>query len=64
MNGTARALEGITCGMKDEHGLAGWTLAEGSVLLKDNKFAKSDPLGEFLQDAGAILHIQTTVPEF
>ena len=63
-SGTARALEGITVGMKDEHGLAGWTITEGSTLLKDNKLAKADPIGQFLHEAGAILHIQTTVPEF
>ena len=63
-NGTARALEGITCGMKDEHGLKGWPFTQGSVLYKDTTFAETDPMAEFLEAAGAIMHIQTTVPEF
>ncbi|MEM8884720.1 MAG: amidase [Planctomycetota bacterium] len=62
--GKARALEGITCGVKDEHGLKGWTMTQGSKLYKDNKLAESDPMAEFLSGAGAILHVQTTVPEF
>ncbi|MGI9520927.1 MAG: amidase [Hyphomicrobiaceae bacterium] len=63
-NGTARALEGITVGVKDEHGLGGWTMTEGSVIKKDNKLKANDALGDFLINAGAVLHIQTTVPEF
>lgn len=35
-NGTARPLEGITVGLKDEHHDAGWTVTRGSILLKDN----------------------------
>jgi len=63
-NGTARPLEGITCGVKDEHGMAGWTMTQGSLLFRDSKLAETDPMAEFLTAAGAILHIQTTVPEF
>ena len=36
-NGTARPLEGITVGIKDEHHDKGWVVTRGSVLLKDNR---------------------------
>lgn len=62
--GTARSLEGITVGMKDEHGIKGWIVTQGSNIFKDAKLAETDPIAEKLLDAGAVLHIQTTVPEF
>ncbi|MGB3306564.1 MAG: amidase [Thermomicrobiales bacterium] len=61
--GTARPLEGITVACKDEHGIAGWTVTSGSVSLKDNVVKKNHPLVNQLLDDGAVLHIQTTVPE-
>ncbi len=36
MNGTARPLEGITCGVKDEHHDEGWIVTMGSNLFKDD----------------------------
>lgn len=63
-NGTARPLEGITVAVKDEHGMKGWVMTQGSVLLKNNRLKETDPMAERLSKAGAILHIQTTVPEF
>ena len=64
MNGNARALEGITVGMKDEHGPAGWTITQGSKLLKDNRTDQNDPVADKLLEAGAVMPIQTTAPEF
>ncbi|MGI9518735.1 MAG: amidase family protein, partial [Pirellulaceae bacterium] len=63
-NGTARELEGITVGIKDEHHDEGWIVTRGSVLLKDNKMDHADPIVTKLKLAGAVLPIQTTVPEF
>ena len=63
-NGSARALEGITVGVKDEHGKAGWIVTEASKTKANNRLDEDDPLAQRLLEAGAILHIQTTVPEF
>ena len=63
-NSTARELEGITVGVKDEHHDKGWVITRGSVLLKDNKMDHADPIVTKLKRAGAVLPIQTTVPEF
>ncbi|MFC4993863.1 amidase [Rubritalea tangerina] len=63
-SGNPRALEGITVGIKDEHHDTGWIVTRGSVLLKDAKMDHADPIVTKLKEAGAILHIQTTVPEF
>ena len=63
-SGTARALEGITVGVKDEHHDKGWTITRGSLLLKDNVTDHVDPIVSKLKAAGAVLPIQTTVPEF
>ena len=64
MKGFARALEGITVGIKDEHHDAGWIVTEGSKILKDNKMDHADPIVTKLKAAGAVMPIQTTVPEF
>ena len=64
MNGTARPLEGITVGIKDEHHDAGWIVTQGSILNKDNRQDSADPIVTKLKAAGAVLSIQTTVPEF
>lgn len=64
MNGTARELEGITVGVKDEHHDAGWTVTRGSKLFKIDKKDHSDAIVAKLKAAGAVLPIQTTVPEF
>lgn len=63
-DGSARPLEGVTVGVKDEHGLAGWTVTQGSALYEDAMLDHNDPVADKLVDAGAILHLQTTVPEF
>ncbi len=60
----ARPLEGVTCALKDEDGLAGWRVTSGSVLLKDHRLAEPTPVAERLEAAGAIFHMQTTAPEF
>ncbi len=64
-NGTARHLEGITVGVKDENELAGWHVDMASIVLKGLPACTDDcPLIERLRAEGAIFVFQTTVPEF
>ncbi|PVX71404.1 amidase [Paraburkholderia unamae] len=64
-NGNPRALEGITVAVKDEYAVKGWVTTMGSLLLKDAPPATDDgPVIERLRAAGAVFHIETTVPEF
>ncbi|CAG9273747.1 amidase [Paraburkholderia unamae] len=63
--GNPRPLEGITVAVKDEFAVKGWTTTMGSMLLKDAPPEKADnPVIERLRAAGAVFHVQTTVPEF
>ena len=64
LKGFARALEGITVGIKDEHHDAGWIVTQGSKILKDARMDHADPIVIKLKTAGAVMPIQTTVPEF
>ncbi|MHC5060777.1 MAG: amidase [Planctomycetota bacterium] len=64
MKGTARAIEGITVGIKDEHHDAGWIVTQGSNLFKNDRKDHADLIVTKLKEAGAVLPIQTTVPEF
>lgn len=64
-DGTTRPLDGITVAVKDDCEVKGWVVTMGSALLKDAPPAKEDgPFIELLRKAGAVLHIQTTTPEF
>lgn len=60
----ARPLEGITVALKDEDGVAGWRMTAGSAALADNVLEHNTPVVDLLEQAGAIFHCQTTVPEF
>ena len=63
-NGTARRLEGVTVGVKNENNVVGWRVDMGSLILKDVPPCKDDcPLIERLKNEGAILVFSTTVPE-
>jgi amidase len=64
MRGDARALEGIPTSVKDEEAVAGWPVTAGSILMKDNRAAENTPVVDKLLAAGAVLHAQTTAPEF
>ena len=63
-NGTARRLEGVTVGVKNENNVIGWRVDMGSLVLKDVPPGTDDcPLIERLKNEGAILVFSTTVPE-
>lgn len=62
--GDPRPLEGITVAIKDEYDHKDWIVTSGSVLCKDKVSDKNHPVVDKLLEAGAILHVQTTAPEF
>jgi amidase len=62
--GDPRPLEGISVAVKDEFDRRGWIVTQGSVLLSDDVSDENDPIVDKLLAAGAILHVQTTAPEF
>jgi amidase len=63
-SGKARELEGITVAIKDEFARTGWTVTSGSKVLVKETAEENHPVIGKLLDAGAILHLQTTAPEF
>lgn len=64
-NGTARPLEGITVGIKNENEVTGWVVDMGSLILKDMPPCEDDgAIINKLNEAGAIKVFSTTVPEF
>jgi amidase len=65
MQGNPRPLEGLTCAIKDDAQVRGWRHSWGSLLMKDVEPAEYDaPIIDMLRQTGAIMHIQTTAPEF
>jgi amidase len=61
---TPRPLEGIPTAIKDFHPVEGKITTFGSRLFKDFVAANTAPTVERLLEAGAIMHIRTTTPEF
>ncbi len=62
--GSARRLEGITVGVKDENEVKGWRVDAASIPLKDSTPSDSDgAMIQKLRAEGAIFVFQTTVPE-
>jgi aspartyl-tRNA(Asn)/glutamyl-tRNA(Gln) amidotransferase subunit A len=59
-----RPLEGLCVGIKDEMPIEGQSLSGGSLVYQDLVADHTDPMGERLIEAGAILHARTTAPEF
>ena len=63
-NGSTRALEGITVGVKDDIAVKGWRVDAASLLLKDSEPRTDDEaMIQKLREEGAIFVFQTTVPE-
>ena len=64
-HGNPRPLEGITCAVKDDAQVKGWRHRWGTLLMKDVEPAAFDyPIVDLLRQAGVVMHIQTTAPEF
>lgn len=67
-SGTARPIEGVTVGVKNDHDVRGWRHDDGSLLADalgtSAPGEEDDDIAERLRAAGAILVFQTTVPEF
>lgn len=62
--GTARKLEGITVGVKNENEVKGWRVDYATIPQKDKEPCSSDcAMITKLRDEGAIFVFQTTVPE-
>ncbi|MCK0197836.1 amidase [Ancylobacter sp. 6x-1] len=62
--GEPRPLDGLTIAVKDEYAVKGWVTTMGTLMLKDAPPDTADhPVIERLRAAGAVFHIQTTVPE-
>jgi amidase len=64
LKGDPRPLEGISIAVKEEFGRRGWKMTAGSMLFKDEVSPQNDPVIDKLLAARAILHAQTTAPEF
>jgi amidase len=62
--GDARPLEGISIAVKEEYGRRGWKMTAGSTLFKEEISRENHPVIDKLLAAGAVLHAQTTAPEF
>lgn len=63
-NGTARPLEGIPLASKELHPIKGMRTSWGSKIFENTPAEYTLPSIERLLDAGAIVHIRTTTPEF
>ncbi len=59
-----RPLEGLPVAAKEEHPMTGRSWTQGSLTLAGEVAAFDHPIVERLQEAGAIIHIRTTTPEF
>lgn len=62
--GPTRALEGLPLAVKELHPIKGVTTSWGSKIYEGVKADYTLPAVERLFDAGAIMHIRTTTPEF
>ena len=58
------ALEGLPLAVKEEATIAGLPATSGSLPLKDNIADETLAIVERCFDAGAIMHVRTTTPEF
>jgi Asp-tRNA(Asn)/Glu-tRNA(Gln) amidotransferase A subunit family amidase len=62
--GDPKPLDGITMAVKDEYGRRGWIVTGGSTLFKGSVRDENHPVIDKLLEAGALLHVQTSAPEF
>ncbi|OFW83306.1 MAG: hypothetical protein A2018_02275 [Alphaproteobacteria bacterium GWF2_58_20] len=60
-----RPLEGLTMAVKDEVGIKGWRITAGALANRQASPAIEDcSFGSCLRASGAVLHVQTNVPEY
>ncbi|WTW94285.1 amidase family protein [Streptomycetaceae bacterium NBC_01309] len=62
--GPVRPLEGLPVAAKEEQPIAGRPHREGSLLLADNVAEATHPVLTRVADAGGVIHMRTTTPEF
>lgn len=62
--GDPRPLEGLPVAAKEEQPMEGRSITDGSLLLKDEIAAFTHPVLQRVADAGGVIHIRTTTPEF
>ncbi|HEX5016358.1 MAG TPA: amidase [Actinomycetes bacterium] len=61
---SARPLEGLPIGLKDEVEIAGEPATAASLAYRDDVAEQTTPLGERILESGGIIHARTTTPEF
>ncbi|MEU0935339.1 amidase family protein [Embleya sp. NPDC005971] len=62
--GEVRPLEGIPVAAKEEHPIEGHSIRQGSLLLVDEVATETHPVIQRITDAGGIVHMRTSTPEF
>lgn len=60
----ARQLEGLPVAAKAEHPIAGLRFTDGSLAFADRISNVTHPIVQRIRDAGGIIHVRTTTPEF
>ncbi|MCF2530523.1 amidase [Yinghuangia soli] len=63
-SGPLRPLEGLPVAAKEEQPIAGRSHREASLLMADNIADATHPVIQRVQEAGGIVHMRTTTPEF
>jgi aspartyl-tRNA(Asn)/glutamyl-tRNA(Gln) amidotransferase subunit A len=59
-----RALEGVPVAAKEEQAMLGRVNSYGSLIYADNVAVQTHPMIDRIQQAGGIIHIRVTTPEF
>ena len=65
LNGEAIGpLDGVPVTIKDNLGVAGWSMQRGSAIASDAPFAEDSPITARLREAGTVFLGKTTMPEY
>ena len=57
-------LDGVPVTIKDNLGVAGWSMQRGSAIASDAPFAEDSPITARLREAGTVFLGKTTMPEY
>ncbi len=57
-------LDGVPVTIKDNLGVAGWSMRRGSAIASDAPFAEDSPITARLREAGTVFLGKTTMPEY